>query len=162
MEESYEYCVGNRVAIDCAVLSGYGWGGASLMKRRKPRPSGTSGAGYLLAGGTMLALVGILVDMQGMVQPAQPSNVCQTIVQPQATLSREELSRLLSIPERDRKDTVRTILNQPYCQLPKVEIRAGFPAEREAYPLEFDPHTWLVVLYEGEEYAGYSFVFQRN
>ncbi|NJP12002.1 MAG: hypothetical protein HC866_23115 [Leptolyngbyaceae cyanobacterium RU_5_1] len=30
-----------------------------------------------------------------------------------------------------------------------------------AYPLAFDPQTWFIVLYEGDEYAGYSFSFRR-
>ncbi|WP_179228673.1 hypothetical protein [Leptolyngbya ohadii] len=34
-------------------------------------------------------------------------------------------------------------------------------SERAVYPLAFDRQTWLVVLYEGEEYAGYQFRVQR-
>lgn len=129
------------------------------MRRRRRRPK--TRVNYLLAGGSMLALVGVLVDLRGMFKPSAPSNVCQSIVQPQSVLSRDELSQLLSIPERNSKESVQAIVSQPYCVLPSVEVRAGVSAEREAYPLAFDPQTWFVVLYEGNEYAGYGFVFQK-
>lgn len=130
-----------------------------MTKRRKPpKPSNVR---YLVTGGCMLALVGLLVDLRNVTRPAAPSHVCQEIVQSKSVLSRDQLSRLLAVPERDRKATVQAIVSEPYCRLPGLEIRAGVPAQREAYPLAFDPQTWLVVLYEGEEYAGYDFVFQR-
>jgi hypothetical protein len=111
----------------------------------------------------MLALVGMLVDLRNMLQPPQLNSnaMCEEVVQSQSVLSRHELASLLKIPERDSKETVREIVNEPYCRLPSVEIRANVTAEREAYPLEFDPQTWFVILYEGDEYAGYSFVFRR-
>jgi hypothetical protein len=80
---------------------------------------------------------------------------CQRVVQSQAKLSRSQLARLLTIPEGDRKQKVREILKDPYCELSNLQIRAGAPAQREAYPMEFDPQTWLVILYEGDQYAGY-------
>lgn len=85
---------------------------------------------------------------------------CVEKVQSQAVLSRETLSRLLVVPERDRKATVRAIVQEPYCRLANVEVRAGVMAEREAYPLAFDPQVWLIVLYEGDEYVGYAFSFR--
>jgi hypothetical protein len=118
----------------------------------------------LLAGGLMFALVGLLIDVRGMV-PAENSSrseseVCQGSVRSEVELSREQLAQLLTVPERDTKARVRDILKEPYCQLPSLEVRAGVAAEREAYPLEFDPQTWLVILYEGDEYAGYRFSHQ--
>lgn len=127
------------------------------MKRKPQQPK----VKYLLASGSMLALVGVLADVRSLFQPAAPSNVCQQVVQAQSVLSRDELAQLLKIPERDSKEAVRAIVSEPYCLLPNVQIRAGAPAEREAYPLAFDPQTWFVVLYEGNEYAGYSFVFNH-
>jgi hypothetical protein len=41
--------------------------------------------------------------------------------------------------------------------LASLQIRAGATSLREAYPLEFDPQTWLVLLYEGDQYTGYRF-----
>lgn len=110
----------------------------------------------------MLALVGMLIDLRQVVKvPNPPNNVCEAVVQPQAVLSRSQLSQLLSVPERSSKESMRAIVAEPYCRLPALELRAGVPAEREAYPLEFDPKTWFVVLYENNEYAGYDFVFQQ-
>jgi len=53
------------------------------------------------------------------------------------------------------------VIAEPYCTLSPVEVREGVTAQREAYPLEFNPETWFVVLYEGEEYAGFDFSFSR-
>ena len=115
---------------------------------------------YLLAGGSLLAGFVLVGDISSVFEAEPVANVCQEIVQPDAVLSRDSLSRLISIPERDAKSSVREILNEPYCVLPSIEIRSGELAEREAYPLAFDPQTWVVLLYEGDEYAGYDFSFQ--
>lgn len=129
------------------------------MKPRRPRKSW--GFQYFLTGGSLLALVSVLTDIRTELPSAHVNYDCAEIVQPQAVLSRDELSQLLTIPERDRKEAVRAVVQEPYCRLPTVEIRQGVMAEREVYPLAFDPQTWFVVLYEGDEYAGYSFLFQR-
>lgn len=121
----------------------------------------------LLAGGLMLALVELLFDFQGMKtflsQPTAPDSNpirgCESMVQESARLSRAQLAQLLTIPERDSKARVRQVVEQPYCTLPTLKVRSGVEAEREAYPLEFDPKTTLVILYENDEYAGYRFSF---
>ena len=76
-------------------------------------------------------------------------------------LSRQQLADLLTIPERSEQAKVKEIVAEPYCQLAELELRDGIVAQREAYPLAFDPKTWLVLLYEGNEYAGYAFSFQQ-
>ena len=82
---------------------------------------------------------------------------CETDVVETAMLSREQLLSLLAVPERDSKARIRQIVKEPYCQLSAINIRAGVEAEREAYPLAFDPDVALVILYENDEYAGYRF-----
>jgi hypothetical protein len=82
-------------------------------------------------------------------------------VQSTAILSREQLSRFLSVPERSSKAQVRQVMKEPYCQLPPVDVRSGVSSRREAYPLAFDTQTWLIVLYEGDEYVGYTFSFRH-
>lgn len=120
----------------------------------------------MLAGGLMFALVGLLFDFQGMrgmllKSPAiATAESCENFVQRDATLSREKLAQVLAIPERDSKARVREIVNEPYCTLPALTVRSGVVAEREAYRLEFDPKTQLVILYENDEYAGYRFQFE--
>ena len=114
----------------------------------------------LLFGGFVVAVLSLLLDLHGAVKAKNHGEVCQEIVQSKAALSREQLAKLLTVPERDSKSKVQGILKAPYCKLPKLEVRAGVNAEREAYPLEFDPQTWLVILYEGNEYAGYRFSFR--
>ncbi|NEQ54779.1 MAG: hypothetical protein F6K11_32430, partial [Leptolyngbya sp. SIO3F4] len=75
---------------------------------------------------------------------AQPTN-CNAVISDKAKLSREQLATLLTIPERDEKSRVRQIVSEPYCQLPTLKVRSGVDAEREAYPLAFDPGTTLVI-----------------
>jgi hypothetical protein len=117
---------------------------------------------YVLAGGSVLAALGLLMDPHGaMPTSAASRNACQELVQSQAVLSREQLSRLLTVPERSSRLQVRQVIPEPYCKFSDVQIRAGATAQREAYPLTFDSQTWLVVLYEGNEYAGYDFSFRR-
>lgn len=135
--------------------------------RRVPVRPRSSIAPYkpLVAGGLVFAVAGLLFDFHDMrrwLSPSQaaPEAGCETIVQPDARLSREQLAQLLTIAERDSKSKVREVVSEPYCRLPKINVRSGVMAEREAYPLAFDPDTQLVLLYENDEYAGYRFNFQ--
>jgi hypothetical protein len=120
----------------------------------------------LIAGGMIIATALVLADMQTMRSWMARSRVqvndkaCEEYVQTEATLSREQLAQLLTIPERDSKERVREVVAEPYCRLAALTVRAGVDAEREAYPLEFDPKTQLVILYEDNEYAGYRFNFE--
>lgn len=127
------------------------------MKYRRSRRQSVK---YLLATGTLLALTGMLINPRDLLSAKAPRETCAAIVHPQAALSRSQLSKLLIVPERDRKATVRAIVKEPYCKLPSLAVRSGTKADREVYPLAFDPQTWLVVLYEGDEYVGYSFSFR--
>ncbi len=121
-----------------------------------------SGVKYMLAGGSMIAALGLLVDPQGLLpKMAAAKDSCQEVISEKAVLSREQLAQVLTVPERANKQAIRQVMKLPYCRLATIQPRAGINADREAYPLAFDPKTWLVVLYEGDEYAGYSFSFRR-
>ena len=117
----------------------------------------------LIVTGLALAMAGTVIDFR----PEQVSSSgprddrCQTIVESEAILSRDELTALLSVPERESMARIREVVSSPYCKLADLELRVGAIAEREAYPLAFDPDTWLIILYEGDEYAGYDFSFRR-
>lgn len=128
----------------------------------------------LIACGLIFSLVSLLLDVNGIKtllsnpvafarSPISGKSVehlskdCTSEIVSSAQLSREQLLELLSVPERDTKARIREIVAEPYCQLPALNIRAGVKAEREAYPLAFDPNTTLVILYENDEYAGYRF-----
>ncbi|MGA7937604.1 MAG: hypothetical protein WCA35_28905 [Kovacikia sp.] len=114
---------------------------------------------HLVAGGSVLLATGLLMDFH--LLPSflfgrkDSGEACQQVLQPQVKLSREQLARLLTIPEGDKKQKAQEILKDPYCKLADLQIRVGATAQREAYPLEFDPQTWLIILYEGDQYAGY-------
>lgn len=112
-----------------------------------------------------MILASLLMDFNGLSSGLLTSKstsqqaACNQIVSDTAKLSREQLAQLLTIPERDAKERVRNVVSEPYCQLPTLNVRSGVAAEREAYPLAFDPGTTLVILYENNEYAGYRFSF---
>ncbi|NER00374.1 MAG: hypothetical protein F6K30_27370 [Cyanothece sp. SIO2G6] len=122
---------------------------------------GVSNVQYAIAGGCIFMALALLVDVRPFTPKAAPSNLCQQMVRPDAVLSRDHLTQILAISERTARSAVQQVMAEPYCRLSPVSIRAGVLAEREAYPLGFDPDTWLVMLYEGEEYAGFDFSFQR-
>jgi hypothetical protein len=118
----------------------------------------------LLIGALLLPLLGILLldvrqgnPFSSMVRQVES---CQGTVAEGVVISREQLAEFLTISERDARSRVEELLQTPYCQLPNLEVRAGVAAERMVYPLAFDPKTWLIVLYEGDEYAGYRFLIQ--
>ena len=91
---------------------------------------------------------------------SEQKDLCQEIISSQAVLSRQQLTQLLTVPEREPRQAIEAIVEDPYCSLAAIEVRAGVMAERAVYPLAFDPNTWLVVLYEDEEYVGYGFRWQ--
>ncbi len=128
----------------------------------------------IVAGGLVLALIGLLIDFNGvktlLSDPMaftrgagqskaveQLSTACTGEILNSAQLSRQQLAELLTIPERDSKQRIRQIVDQPYCQLAPLNVRAGVEAEREAYPLAFAPDKTFIILYEDGEYAGYDF-----
>ena len=116
----------------------------------------------LMAGGSMLALAALVITpqlSQSQVEEATPFT-CIKQDQVTALVSRDQLKRLIETDLQAPKNTVREFLQQPYCVLSLGQTQAGQPADREAYPLEFDPQTWLVVIYEGDRYAGYDFRFR--
>lgn len=127
---------------------------------RQPEPHRQIGMRLFLLGGALAVVAGLTMDIREGISMERanrrPEN-CDGAVNADATISREQLATFLTISERDPKATVQDILQIPYCQLAEIEVRAGIPAERAVYRLAFDPQTWLVVLYEGEEYAGYQF-----
>ena len=114
----------------------------------------------MMAGGSVLLGLGLLMDQYGLPSLIGKKGVgidCQEVVRPDANLSRKQLAQLLTISEGDKKQRIQEIIKEPYCKLQTLEIRAGATAQREAYPLEFDQNTWLVILYEGDQYTGYRF-----
>ena len=117
----------------------------------------------LVVAGWGLAALGLLLVTGTKFQASATDRKsdCRQIVQPNVVLSRQQLADLLTVPERSDHSKVKVIVAEPYCQLPDLELRDGISAQREAYPLAFDPKTWLVLLYEGNEYAGYAFSFQQ-
>lgn len=116
-----------------------------------------------IAGLSVLLAIGLLSDLYGWParrdRPSRASE-CQKIVSQEVQLTKEQLLKLLVIAEGNKRDRIRQILPTPYCTLPTLQIRAGAQSQREAYPLAFDPTTWLIILYEGDQYTGYRFALR--
>lgn len=150
----------------------------AFVERRRPNPNAHSPTAatarlqnfspekhrIFLLGGWLIALFTIAINLGGahggrVNASAMDQSRCQKIVQSNAVISRAQLAQVLTVPERSPQSDIRAQLPQPYCQLQDIEMRAGVTAQREAYPLAFDPQTWLVLLFEEDEYAGYAFQF---
>ena len=116
------------------------------------------GVRLFLLGGAIAVIAGLSTDIRETIaaqRTTRPEN-CVGEVNSQATISRDQLATLLTIAERGPTIDVQDVQQAPYCQLSSLEVRAGVTAERAVYRLAFDPQTWLVVLFEGNEYAGYQ------
>ncbi len=134
------------------------------MRSPKPWNSHSKSA---IAGLSLLLAIGLLGDLYGLPTDWLPwrdrpniATECQKIVSQDVRLTKDQLAKLLAIVEGDKRDRVRQIVPSPYCTLQTLQIRAGAQSQREAYPLAFDPNTWLVILYEGDQYTGYRLAVQ--
>jgi hypothetical protein len=136
---------------------------------RSPRPAPRSHQppiklflGAILLGGLLLATADRWSDSSASPQSA-PVSVhpqCDRPVPRDIALSEEQILALLTVPERQVAQDVQQLLGDPHCTLPSLQLRAGVTAERSLYALAVSPQTWLVVLYEEDEYAGYAFDVQ--
>lgn len=114
----------------------------------------------VMAIGSVLLAVALMMDINILPSFGTRKGIggdCKKNVQLKAKLTEQQLAKLLTIPEGSKKQRVRQVIQEPYCEMDSLQVRVGATAQREAYPLEFDSQTWLVVLYEGDQYAGYRF-----
>ncbi|NDJ19032.1 hypothetical protein [Myxacorys almedinensis] len=118
----------------------------------------------LLAGGAALLAIALLLESRSLPSfGTKAGEVCQTVANGDRKLTRTQIAKLLSIEQGAAKGKVRDLLKEPYCTLPDAQIRSDTPAERDVYLVEaddfvqFQPKTQLVVLYEGDQYAGFRF-----
>ncbi len=105
---------------------------------------------------SVLTVMATITDVSKLVPSSSPAIACAELVKSGAGLSQRQFAEFLTIPERYQKQQVRSIVQEPHCRLPGLEVRSGVQAEREAYSLTFNPQIQLVILYEGDEYAGYT------
>jgi hypothetical protein len=118
----------------------------------------------LVAGGSMLALATLVVAPsmnradQGLTTGA--ADVCIKQVNKQSLVSRDELKAILELDANAPKTKVQEIVDQPHCVLEARAGEDGVQVEREAYPLEFDPQTWIILQYQGEAFTGFDFSFR--
>lgn len=125
------------------------------MTRSQSRPFNRK---QLLAGGAALLALGLFADLRGLSfwSTKMGDELCPS-TSSQGKLTEQQVAKLLTVAEGDQKTKIREIVREPACKLPTLPVRAGSMAEREVYALSFDPQTSIVVLYEGDQYAGYRF-----
>ena len=114
-------------------------------------------SGVLIASASVFLSNNFLSKNPPQVRQQLKNDFCQEMVLPKAEITGEQLAKLLTIPNPAQRSEVQKVVSQPYCRLPSLSIRAGEITDRDAYPLAIDPQTWLVVLYEGDNYVGYGF-----
>ncbi|MBW4418163.1 MAG: hypothetical protein KME13_02920 [Myxacorys californica WJT36-NPBG1] len=117
-----------------------------------------------LAGGAALLVIALLLESHSLPSfGSKASEPCQKVTKTASKLSKEQIARLLTVEQGATKSKVRGILKEPHCKLPKVQVRADTPPERDVYLVDADdfvelqPKTQLVVLYDGDEYKGFRF-----
>ncbi|MBU6228587.1 MAG: hypothetical protein KGQ93_02695 [Cyanobacteria bacterium REEB459] len=115
----------------------------------------------VLAGGSMLAaaMVGLSPHSGPVVESPTLTGECIKIEKTVNGLSRDRLKAMLALPVPAPQATLKSLLTSPYCVLKPSPNEQAEGLERQAYPLEFDPQTWLVVIYQGDLYQGYDFIF---
>lgn len=77
---------------------------------------------------------------------------CSIMLDVNARMSRAELSRLIAIPAGTDRATVEQAIGGAYCRF----------GAWTAYPLEFDPDVWIIVLYDGNVYLTFDYSFERD
>lgn len=87
----------------------------------------------------------------------QPEPCIQTIA-PLAAIGRSELEQFINLYQPTDKGRVQQVLGVPYCKL--QTLPSGI--QRDAYPLKFDPETWLIVHYRYGYYNSYDFTFHNR
>jgi hypothetical protein len=95
----------------------------------------------------------------------QRRDPCVETVQADSQLSRAELRQLLRLPRGSAKTEVTAALGEPYCRLQAVEVELPDGSlrtiQREAYPFDFAPQTWFVVMYSDDRYLAYDYSFPQ-
>lgn len=94
-----------------------------------------------------------LLHNQESIARKNSDNICQQIIKQDAELQQETLKQLQG-KEGSPRSSIREILGEPYCVLPKASIRSGVITEAEAY--QMSEYSRLIVAYENNQYIGYA------
>lgn len=85
---------------------------------------------------------------------SEKRSLCIGTVNPTVRISRATLAWLITVPVGSAQREVMGQLGAPYCLFSDVD---GFI--RVAYPCEWDPSTWILIVFQKQQYAGYDFNF---
>lgn len=93
-----------------------------------------------------------------------PQDPCAEIVQTDSTLTRPELRQFLRVQRGAARAEVTAALGEPYCRLAAIEVELPdgnlATVQRDAYPFDFAPQTWVVVFYTGDRYLTFDYSFR--
>jgi len=93
---------------------------------------------------------------------AHPSGdlICGPIANAEAAISRSQLAQVVQYPQNSASKPLQQFLGEAYCKLQGPNPTEA--SDRDVYPLEFDPETWMVIHYQGDRYLGYDFKFHQD
>ncbi|NJL20617.1 MAG: hypothetical protein HC895_07045 [Leptolyngbyaceae cyanobacterium SM1_3_5] len=95
--------------------------------------------------------------------PPERLDPCVEIVQESSLMTRPMLRQFSQVARGSARAEAIAVLGEPYCRLQplEVELPDGSMAtvQREAYPFEFAPHIWYVVMYAGDRYLTFDYSF---
>ncbi|MBD2092494.1 hypothetical protein H6F67_21840 [Microcoleus sp. FACHB-1515] len=126
---------------------------------RSSRLSRIATLATLLASATSLA---IALSTRAQTSPER-LDPCIEIVQESSLMTRPKLRQFSQVARGSARAEAIAVLGDPYCRLQplEVELPDGSMAtvQREAYPFEFAPHIWYVVMYAGDRYLTFDYSF---
>jgi hypothetical protein len=105
----------------------------------------------------VLMLVVILGAIGAIAKSPTPSTIsnkstpCAATGNTTARISRADLAWLIEVPVGSDRASMMRRLGTPYCFL-----HNGNDLIKVTYPGAWEPSTWIVVIYQGDRYAGYD------
>lgn len=85
---------------------------------------------------------------------SEKRSLCIGTINPTVRISRATLAWLITVPVGSAQREVMEQLGAPYCLLPDADGLI-----QSVYPCEWDPSTWIIVLFQKQQYISYQFRF---
>lgn len=106
---------------------------------------------------TILDLLGEYPIFRNTAPIARKQTPCIGTTNLTVRISRATLAWLIAVPVGSAEREVMQGLGTPYCLLPDADGLI-----QVAYPCEWDPSTWIVIVFQKQQYAGYQFSFDHS
>ncbi len=112
---------------------------------------------------TTVAVVTIWFAANAPAYSQSHNNSCTGVINRGIRLTRAQLARLNALQPPVSSQTIREIVgDRAYCRFPDVAALGGGTIQRFAFPMEWDPENWVLLLFQGENYIGLDFSFDNG